>query len=75
VCNGDDADTIDHLTPVSKGGSHDDANLAAIHRTPCHDDKTEQERRAGVAARSRKPTSEHTPTPEPHRLDRAVAAQ
>ena len=36
VCGNHGADQVDHVIPVSQGGSHDDANLAAIHSWPCH---------------------------------------
>lgn len=48
------ADTVDHVIPVSQGGTHDDANLAAAHQDPCHAAKTERERRQGLARRARK---------------------
>jgi 5-methylcytosine-specific restriction endonuclease McrA len=48
------ADTVDHVVPVSQGGTHDDSNLAAAHQHPCHAAKTERERRQGLARRARK---------------------
>lgn len=48
VCGRQGADTVDHLISVAQGGSHDLANLGAIHdRNPphCHRTKTNQERR------------------------------
>jgi 5-methylcytosine-specific restriction endonuclease McrA len=36
VCGCPDADSIDHLIPVSRGGArYDPANLAPIHHKPC----------------------------------------
>jgi 5-methylcytosine-specific restriction protein A len=49
ICGGRAADTVDHLTPKSAGGSDDPANLAAIHdRTwpHCHRKKTILDRTA-----------------------------
>ncbi|HYD75750.1 HNH endonuclease signature motif containing protein [Ramlibacter sp.] len=43
-------DAVDHLHPRWAGGSDDDSNLALLHSTPCHADKSAQEeamRRAG----------------------------
>ena len=53
VCRRPGATRVDHKVPVSQGGGHEDANLAAIHPEPCHADKTERERRAALARRSR----------------------
>lgn len=51
ICGKAGADTVDHITPVSQGGSHAMSNLAAVHDdTPphCHRTKTNQDRaRAG----------------------------
>lgn len=49
LCGGT-AITVDHVVNVAAGGSHDDDNLAAIC-DPCHDVKSEHERRAGIKAR------------------------
>ncbi|MEI2728332.1 MAG: HNH endonuclease signature motif containing protein [Candidatus Nanopelagicales bacterium] len=48
VCGNHGADQVDHVIPVSQGGSHDDANLAAIHSWPCHSSKTAREARAST---------------------------
>lgn len=45
---GQPADTVDHVVPVARGGSHDDSNLAAVCAA-CHAAKTAAERRAGPA--------------------------
>jgi len=59
VCGGE-AREVDHVVPVSAGGGHGDDNLRAIC-SPCHFEKTEQERRAGLAAmpRRRRPPEQH----------------
>ena len=54
ICGQPGANTADHVTPVSQGGGHGDANLRAAHSEPCHADKTERERLTAVAARSRR---------------------
>lgn len=53
LCGGPGADAVDHIIPVSQGGSDDLGNLAAIHdrvSPHCHRAKTAQE---GVAGRAR----------------------
>jgi 5-methylcytosine-specific restriction protein A len=52
VCGKRGADQVDHLTPLSEGGSDDDANLAPIHAEPCHREKTAAEAQRGRRARS-----------------------
>ena len=47
VCGGAGAKAVDHIVPVSQGGSEDDSNLKAIHGKPCHERKSSLE---GVAA-------------------------
>ena len=52
---------VDHLTPVARGGSHDDVNLAAICK-PCHDIKSRAEKVDGTRrfnAKRRRPTERH----------------
>lgn len=49
VC-GNEAHEVDHIIPVSQGGTHEDHNLAAIC-VPCHRIKSERERREGFARR------------------------
>lgn len=47
VCGQPGADTVDHVTPQSQGGSDDPTNLAPVHdRTPphCHRAKTNRDR-------------------------------
>jgi 5-methylcytosine-specific restriction protein A len=36
---------VDHITPLWKGGSDDDANKELLCQTPCHDAKTAREAR------------------------------
>ena len=46
VCGGigaPDQMQVDHLIPVSEGGADDESNLAPIHRSPCHVEKTRAE--------------------------------
>ena len=59
VCRGE-AREVDHVVPVSAGGGHGDDNLAAIC-SPCHAEKTERERRAGIAnqPRRQRPREQH----------------
>lgn len=46
VCHRAGADQVDHVVPVSQGGSDEDDNLAAIHSQPCHARKTAAEANA-----------------------------
>lgn len=48
VCGLPGADQADHVVPISRGGAHHPANMRAIHKAPCHADKTRAET---VAAR------------------------
>lgn len=48
VCGHHGADEVDHVIPLSEGGSDDKDNRRPIHSTPCHRDKTARE-----AARAR----------------------
>ena len=48
VCGGFGADEADHVKPLGEGGPDTDENMAAIHREPCHREKTAEE-----AARAR----------------------
>lgn len=43
VCNKPGADQVDHVIPLSQGGTDEDDNLAPIHAYPCHKDKTARE--------------------------------
>ncbi len=52
VCGTQGADTVDHVVALALGGTHDDANLAAIHARPCHTRKTSAD---AQEARRRKP--------------------
>lgn len=59
VCRGcglPGADTVDHIIPVSEGGSpRDPANLQALHEDPCHAEKSKAEAKRGAArARARR---------------------
>lgn len=64
LCIGD-ATSVDHLIPVAEGGTHALENLAAICK-PCHDTKTEQERRRGIARRSAGNGKRRQPEPHPN---------
>ena len=54
------ATQVDHIIPVTQGGTHDDANLRAICET-CHEPKTHSEQRAGKVKRSTKRPAERHP--------------
>lgn len=59
VCQGcglPGADTVDHIIPVSEGGSpRDPANLRSLHEDPCHAEKSKAEAKRGAArARARR---------------------
>ncbi|MBO0880408.1 MAG: HNH endonuclease [Mycobacterium sp.] len=43
VCHQPGADSVDHIVPVSDGGSDDIGNLRAIHKARCHAVKSAQE--------------------------------
>ena len=58
--------TVDHIVPVSQGGDHGDDNLAAVCQ-PCHDVKTEAERRFGFARRKPRASAKRQPEPHPNR--------
>lgn len=52
VCGGigaPDQMEVDHVIPLSEGGADDERNLAPIHKSPCHVEKT-----AAESARARK---------------------
>lgn len=59
VCRGAGADTADHVIPLAQGGPDTDDNLAAIHRVPCHRDKT------GREANWRREPQRRPPEPHP----------
>ena len=60
ICGKPGADEVDHIVPLAAGGTHHYGNLAAIHAEPCHRQKTEREKRAGIARRStRRPPEKH----------------
>ena len=61
VCGQPGATEVDHIRPVSEGGTHHDHNLAAIHTT-CHKTKTQQE---AARARARKPKRQRPTEPHP----------
>lgn len=55
VCHQPGADQVDHVIPVTEGGTSSDDNLAAIHDRPCHKNKTSAEAaRARARARQQK---------------------
>lgn len=43
ICGQLGADQVDHLVPLSAGGTDHPTNLAAIHRSPCHARKSSSE--------------------------------
>jgi 5-methylcytosine-specific restriction endonuclease McrA len=47
VCGYAGADQADHVIPTAEGGVDDVSNMAAIHRSPCHRDKTAAEAARG----------------------------
>jgi len=51
VCGGPGADRVDHVVPLAEGGSEHPTNLAPIHDTPCHADKSAAESARGRARR------------------------
>jgi len=57
LCGKPGADQVDHVVPVSRGGTDEDANLRPVHRR-CHERKTGREARAAQPNRRR--------APEPH---------
>lgn len=47
------ADEVDHIIPIHLGGAkRDPANLGAIHKEPCHADKSKRENAERRAARA-----------------------
>lgn len=52
---------VDHRIPVAEGGTNDPANLWTLGANPCHTDKTEAERRRGIARKNPR----RTPPPHP----------
>lgn len=62
LCKHPDAEQVDHILNVARGGTHDDSNLAPIHGRPCptcggrcHAEKTGQEAAAGRTTPRRVP--------------------
>jgi 5-methylcytosine-specific restriction protein A len=55
LCRRHGAAEVDHVIPVSRGGSEDDSNLAAIHAR-CHRSKTAREARGEPR---RRPAEQH----------------
>lgn len=43
VCHQPGANEADHVIPISQGGADAEHNMAAIHSTPCHHNKTKLE--------------------------------
>ena len=59
-CGQPGADEVDHLVPLSAGGTDHPANLAAIHRSPCHARKSSVEgNEARWKNRRNRPTEPH----------------
>lgn len=51
VCGQPGADAVDHVVALAEGGKDIPANLRPIHSVPCHREKTEAEKRAGIERR------------------------
>ena len=60
ICGQPGADEVHHLTRVEDGGTHNDSNLAAIHRRPCHTRETARARQ-----RTKRPTEQRPPEQHP----------
>lgn len=58
VCRLPGATFVDHIVPVSQGGTDDPTNLGAIHDDPCHRRKTAREANA-ARPRERRPVERH----------------
>jgi 5-methylcytosine-specific restriction protein A len=65
ICGKPGADQVDHVLPVSRGGSDHPNNLAPVHAHPCHAAKSARE---GSAAANRKRWARDSTRrpPEPH---------
>jgi 5-methylcytosine-specific restriction protein A len=50
ICGRPGADQVDH---IQRGDNHDDTNLAAIHKDPCHRLKTDREGKEAQRAATR----------------------
>lgn len=64
ICNEPGADAVDHLIPLSEGGTHDEANLAAVHDEVwprCHKKKTSAEANRARARmpKAKRPVEKH----------------
>lgn len=66
ICGGDGANEVDHIINAAAGGSHDDTNLAAVHKTPCHAAKTRAEQRAARNVPPPPPMPRKKRAPETH---------
>lgn len=51
LCGHPGANIADHVIPLAEGGADDENNLRAAHASPCHEAKTEAEKRRGIARR------------------------
>jgi 5-methylcytosine-specific restriction protein A len=51
VCCLPGATEVDHVIPLSRGGTNDESNLRPIHASPCHRDKTRREAQEARRAR------------------------
>lgn len=60
-CGQPGADRIDHVINLTRGGTDDESNRAPIHSSPCHEQKTQLEARAGRRTKlsRRRPSEEH----------------
>lgn len=43
MCGRYGATEVDHIVPIFEGGANNPLNMAMIHATPCHQDKTRAE--------------------------------
>jgi 5-methylcytosine-specific restriction endonuclease McrA len=63
VCQLPGADSVDHVIP---GDSHDEANLKAIHKAPCHARKSSHEGGTAAGAQRRIRAAARFRAPEKH---------
>jgi 5-methylcytosine-specific restriction enzyme A len=63
VCHRPGADSVDHVRP---GDQHDEANLAAIHKVPCHAEKSAREGGTASGKQSRARASSRLRPAEAH---------
>ena len=59
VCGKPGADEVDHLVALRLGGTDDEANLAPIHRRPCHARKSSVEGHTARWQKRKRPAEPH----------------